>query len=157
MIKSYLFAFLSLIILSFFSCKKNNNNTNSTIESNVQATIYGQLLDESGIPIQNAIVSTQGITKTTDSNGLFYFNNITTNKNNTTVKATKQGYFEGYRTISVQKNSNHELKLVLMKLDNPQYVDATIGGSISTGNGLSITFPPPLLSIKIQASFIMVS
>jgi hypothetical protein len=114
----------------------------------VVASFYGQLLDEAGAPIENATVTTSGYTTQTDVNGLYFFNNINTPEHNTSIKASKIGFFNGFRSMMVKAGDKHEVKLTLMKKDNAQSYVSSAGGTISTGNGLSITFPASALKNK---------
>ncbi|MBL7765900.1 MAG: carboxypeptidase regulatory-like domain-containing protein [Chitinophagaceae bacterium] len=107
----------------------------------VVASVYGIVTDDAGMPVENADVSTGGYSTQTDANGVFYFNNITTPEHNTSVKVIKAGYFTGFRSLMVKAGDKHQLRLALLKKDNPQNFMGASGGTISTGTGLSITFP----------------
>jgi protocatechuate 3,4-dioxygenase beta subunit len=150
----WLIAIVTFSLTGLQSCKYKTDyqiNTNPNVYDNskiVVASFYGQLLDEAGAPIENATVTTSGYTTQTDVNGLYFFNNINTPEHNTCIKASKIGFFNGFRSMMVKAGDKHEVKLTLMKKDNAQSYVSSAGGTISTGNGLSITFPASALKNK---------
>lgn len=147
-----LFALILLGASLFNACKKTNPTTYGNNEYNngktVVATIMGIVKDESGMPVENASVTAGGATDLTDANGLFMLKDITTPEHATTVKISKATYFNGYKTLSIQAGKKHTVYVSLMKKENVQQFNADNGGTITTGNGISITFPSNALMVK---------
>lgn len=126
----------------FFSCKRATNYIPST-DNNVQtvkADLFGQIIDESGIPIIGAIVKTSTHTFITDSNGVFQFVGIQTSKERTVLEVSKENYFKGYRTMYIVPNEDNFTRIILVEKKNPANFNAASGGTINVNGGGSITF-----------------
>ena len=127
------------------SCRKSSNDRIYIPYNNsktVVASIMGFVTDESGAIIEGATVSTGGYTTISDVNGYFHFDNITTPSHATTVLVSKGNtYFKGSRTIAVNANQKHVLKVSLIAKGTPGTFVAANGGSVSFANGLVLGFP----------------
>ncbi len=137
---------LSMLLVGLQSCYKRDYTTagdTKTFDNSkvTVSSIYGIVKDEAGMPVAAAVVKTGAYTSLTDDNGLFYFNNITTPSHATTVVVTKNGFFNGSRTLSVNENDKHTVKITMMAKGTPEVFFANNGGSVNFANGLSITFP----------------
>lgn len=144
--KVFAVVLIALTVLGLQSCYKRNyttqNNTTSFDNSKtVTSSIYGIVKDEAGMPVEGATVKTSGYTATTDDNGLFFFNNITTPSHASTVVVSKTGYFNGSRTLSVKANDKHTVHISLMAKGTPETFYANNGGTVSFAGGISISFP----------------
>jgi hypothetical protein len=128
--------------LAFFSCRKpsGSNPVGTKFENTtlVNATITGQVFDDAGVPMANAKVTTGNHTYTTGANGVFFFNKINTLQAATLVTVEKPGYFAGYRTLYIQKNTDNHTKIRVMKMDNTQTFTSTSDASIGANNGAVI-------------------
>jgi hypothetical protein len=127
------------------SCRKSSTNGTSIPYDNsktVVASIMGFVTDESGALIDGATITTGGYTTISDANGFFHFDNITTPSHATTVLVSKgTGYFKGSRTIAVNANQKHVVKVSLIAKGIPATFVAVNGGNVSFANGLSLSFP----------------
>ena len=127
------------------SCRKSSNDGIYIPYNNsktVVASIMGFVTDESGAIIEGATVTTSGYTTLSDANGYFHFDNITTPSHATTVLVSKGStYFKGSRTIAVNANQKHVLKVSLIAKGIPGTFVAANGGSVSFANGLVLGFP----------------
>jgi len=127
------------------SCRKSSNDRIYIPYNNsktVVASIMGFVTDESGAIIEGATVTTGGYTTISDVNGYFHFDNITTPSHATTVLVSKGNtYFKGSRTIAVNANQKHVLKVSLIAKGTPGTFVAANGGSVSFANGLVLGFP----------------
>lgn len=127
------------------SCRKSNYNGTTIPYDNsatVVASIMGFVTDESGAIIDGATVTTGGYSTLTDANGYFHFDNITTPSHATTVLVSKGlTYFKGSRTIAVNANQKHIVKVSLIAKGTPTTFVASNGGNVSFANGLSLSFP----------------
>jgi hypothetical protein len=127
------------------SCRKSS--TNGTLipydnSKTVIASIMGFVTDESGVLIDGATITTGGYTTLSDANGYFHFDNITTPSHATTVLVSKGNtYFKGSRTIAVNANQKHVVKVSLIAKGVPATFVAANGGNVSFANGLALSFP----------------
>lgn len=135
----------------FSACKRNTVAIDSPPFDNsatAMASIYGQVVDESGQPIMDATVKTGGHTFMTDKDGIFYFNKISTPKNATLITVNKSSYFTGYRTLSVKSNDQQYTRIMLIEMKNPVTFNSVTGATVNVPNGGSITFPSNALVYK---------
>ena len=127
------------------SCRKSSTNGTSIPYDNsktVIASIMGFVTDESGALIDGATITTGGYTTLSDANGYFHFDNITTPSHATTVLVSKGNtYFKGSRTIAVNANQKHVVKVSLIAKGIPATFVAANGGNVSFANGLALSFP----------------
>lgn len=139
-------AIVALAIIGLQSCYKkdyttSNNSTQFDNSKMVTASVHGIVQDEAGMPIKQASVKCNGYSTTTDDNGLFFFSAINTPSHVTSVMVSKDTYFNGNRTMSVQANQTHTMHITLLKKENPEVFNANNGGTVSFAGGMSITFP----------------
>ena len=107
----------------------------------VTANVSGVVLDESNVPIASAVVTSGAATTTTNSNGMFIFQNISLSKENGSVTVVKAGYFKGIRSFKTTAGKNHTLRLQLMQKVLSGTVSAAAGGTINSNGGATIIFP----------------
>lgn len=142
--------FLTCLVLMLQACnlKDKFKNDNPIATNQVTASIIGVVKDELGQAIPNTTVMIGANTVMSDANGIYIFNKIDCNQKATTVRFSKQGYFNGFKTLSVQANEKHIANVSLMKKENPQTLNAQTGGTVNSGNGIMITFPANALVNK---------
>ena len=116
--------------------------------SPVQASVQGKVLNENELPVVGATVRSGSQTTTTDSRGLFRFNNIQLDKYASVVTVEKNGYFLGLRTFSAKANSLEFVKIKLIPKVMIGSIDASAGGSVNLSNGSSISFQPNTVIVK---------
>jgi hypothetical protein len=140
--------FLIALVLVLNSCKKDSsdlprqNPTNQWDNSEMtNATFVGQVIKEDGSALEGAVVSTGSHQITTDADGFFYFSDINTPKNATSIKVEKTGYFKAFKTLRVIANEDNQTKIMIMELPTPVSFDASLGGSVTISTGGSIEFP----------------
>lgn len=134
--------FLSIIII-FSGCRKDIElQKKSTENSSVITSVYGRIEDESGNPIQGAVVTTlSGSQTVTDKNGLFTLNNVSSNKERLYVKAKKEGYFPGSRSVIPNNSGSTQIKIKLQS-DAPAFsYNSSASASHTLTNGASIFLP----------------
>lgn len=107
----------------------------------VTAGVSGIVLDESNAPIANAVVTSGTATTTTNSNGMFIFQNISLSKENGSIAVIKAGYFRGVRSFKTTAGKNHSVRLQLMQKVLTGTFNSAAGGTINAGGGASIIFP----------------
>jgi hypothetical protein len=107
----------------------------------VTASVSGIVLDETNAPIANAVVTSGTATTTTNSNGMFIFQNISLSKENGNVTVVKAGYFKGIRSFKTTEGKNHTVRIQLMQRVLSGTVNAAAGGTITSNGGATIIFP----------------
>ena len=139
---------LMLSSILFYSCKKDNPDLpNSSPVSQwdnsamTKASFTGQILKEDGSPLDGATVSTGMHSITTDTDGFFYFSDISTPQRATVLKVEMTGYFKAFKTIQVIPNQDNQTKIMIMELPVAKTFDASVASSITIDNGGSINFP----------------
>lgn len=146
-----LLSMLTLFALSFQGCRYKKDYQDKVDQNvysqnpTVNAGFYGYITDQDGEAIPGAAVVISGVVTTTDANGVFFLNGITTPANYTSVVVSKPGFFTGYRSIVVRNGDKHEVRVSLIRIDNYQSFIASVGGTIQQGNQFRMTFPPKAL------------
>jgi hypothetical protein len=107
----------------------------------VTASVSGIVLDESNAPITNAVVTSGTATTSTNSNGMFIFQNISLSKENGNITVVKAGYFKGIRSFKTTAGKNHTVRIQLMQRTLSGTVNAATGGTITSNGGATIVFP----------------
>jgi Carboxypeptidase regulatory-like domain len=107
----------------------------------VTASVSGIVLDESNAPIANALVTSGTVNTTTNTNGMFIFQNISLSKGNGNVTVVKAGYFKGIRSFKTTEGKNHTVRIQLMQRVLSGTVNAAAGGTITSNGGAIIIFP----------------
>jgi hypothetical protein len=148
-----LIAFAIIIITFTTSCKRTEipitpdpTPTNPVVgpvndATQVMASVSGIVLDESNVPIANAVVTSGAATTTTNSNGMFIFQSISLSKENGSITAVKAGYFKGVRSFKTTEGKNHSVRLQLMQRVLSGTVNSATGGTINSNGGATIVFP----------------
>ncbi len=145
-----LIAFLFLILFS--ACKKDepiiDTPTNATVSpiddwvpviENINGSLVGQVNDESGTPINNASVTLNNETTTTNAYGFFFFDDVTMNSKGSYVKVEKNGYFLGSRRFFPQSDVRSNVKITLLqKAFNQSFSSDT--ESVMAFEGASVSF-----------------
>ncbi len=144
--KLYRIILLSIVVC-FTACRKDiddidQNPGNNPPASFVNGSVLGLITDEEGNPLEDATVEYDGYSVSTDEFGNFLMNNQSFNENATSIKVTKEGYFNSSRTFYPRLNETNHITLSLM--------DKVSSGSITPGNtttinteGVSIDFESP--------------
>jgi hypothetical protein len=145
--------FIALICTIVVSCKRTEipvtpdptptNPTGGVVNdaAQVTASVSGIVLDETNAPIANAVVTSGTATTTTNTNGMFIFQNISLSKENGNVTVVKAGYFKGIRSFKTTQGKNHTVRIQLMQKVLSGTVNAAAGGTITSNGGASIVFP----------------
>ena len=143
----------SLVIsISLLSCQKEVKNDNPGTGGStgagtvvnptpVQGTVTGKVVDNSNNAVAGATVKAGSNTTTTDSRGLFRFNNIQLDKYSAVITVEKSGFFKGYRVFSASPNNTNFVKLKLVSKTLIGSIDAVAGGSVSLPDNSKITLP----------------
>src|SRR6188508_948661 len=147
--------FISLFILS---CQKEVKNDNpapggggiGTIlnPTPVQGNVTGKVIDNNNNAVAGATVKAGSNTTSTDSRGLFRFNNIQLDKYSAVITVEKTGFFKGYRVFSASANNTNFVKLKLVPKTLIGNIDAGTGGSVTLTDNSKITLPAGSVVVK---------
>jgi hypothetical protein len=160
-----LFTCFAIVLTITTSCKRTEipvtsdpAPTNPTITvvndaTQVTASVSGIVLDESNVPVANAVVTSGVAATTTNSNGMFIFQNISLSKENGSITAVKAGYFKGIRSFKTTAGKNHTVRLQLMQRVLSGTVNAALGGTITSNGGATIIFPANAFVTSTSAAY----
>src|SRR6187401_90626 len=143
---------LGTLIISLFilSCQKEAKTDNPTPGGGtgsvvnptpVQGNVTGKVIDNNNNAVAGATVKAGSNTTTTDSRGLFRFNNIQLDKYSAVITVEKTGFFKGYRVFSASANNTNFVQLKLVPKTLIGSIDAAAGGSVSLPDNSKITLP----------------
>jgi hypothetical protein len=146
-----------LIIVSILSCQKEvktdnpgtGGSTGTVINPTpVQGSLTGKVIDNNDNAVAGATVKSGNNTATTDSRGLFRFNNIQLDKYSSLVTVEKSGYFKAYRVFSASANNTNFVKLKLLPKTLIGNIDAATGGSVTLTDNSKITLPAGAVVVR---------
>src|SRR6188768_4116992 len=139
-----------VISISLVSCQKEVKNDNPQTGGNtgtvvnpspIQGTVTGKVIDNNNNAVAGATVKVGSNTTTTDTRGLFRFNNIQLDKYSAVVIVEKTGFFKSYRVFSASANNTNFVKLKLVPKTLIGSIDAAAGGSVILPDNSKITLP----------------
>jgi hypothetical protein len=142
-------AFFAITAGLFTACYKSavtdsatpGNPNHIPPDQTVIASLQGRVIDEKGVPVQGASVSSGGVGTTTDVNGLFSFTKINMSSRFGYVKVAKTGYFTGSRSIITNGASSNYVNIQLIPRTETSVFQAPTGGTIVVQTGDSAVFP----------------
>lgn len=152
LIFKYLGLFLFLTI-ALVSCREDINDftpntiTPPNLGRMVDVDLGGEILDEAGQPVEDALIEFGNKTTLTDENGVFLLRNATVSENRAYVTAMKSGYFHGSRTMIVQEGKTHFAHIRLLENTTIQSFDSRESGTVQFDNVL-LNFPPNSVMLK---------
>jgi hypothetical protein len=146
---------VSLVILAaaisagLFACNKYDSSANTNTNTNtipaeitVTASVQGRVIDQDGIPVQGAAVSSGTASVSTDLNGIFTFSKISLSSRFGYVQASKSGYFTGSRSIITNAGDSSFVTIRLISRSETGSFAATTGGKIMVYSGDTVAFGP---------------
>jgi len=140
---------LTLIVLAcataIISCNKyadsiSTGSDNLPEDHLVTASLQGRVLDEKGVPIEGAIVTSGTASTTSDVNGTFFFQDISLYSSFGTVNVSYQGYFTGSRTFVTSTAALNYVEIHMLPRTATGTFDASTGGTINITGGQSVVF-----------------
>lgn len=150
------FSFLFLILLTVFACRKNVDQYTTGMDpddptvteidytpevTEVTASIFGLVVDENDLPVENATIDLDNNVTTTDEKGRFLINDITMNQAGTLVTAKRAGYFTGSHRFFPEEGSSNFAKIMLLDKTIIDNFSGSSGDSIVSSEGIYIYFP----------------
>ncbi len=142
-------AFVGLVILLLIgmACNKTStagsNTSNNIIPADqmVTASLSGRVLDQNGLPLQGAAVTSGSAGTTTDINGVFSFTTISMSSRFGYVEVAASGYYTGSRSIITNPGAANFVSIQLVPMSAAVTFPATSGGSADMATGDTATFP----------------
>jgi hypothetical protein len=138
----------AILLAGLFACQKYSSSTNSTTPGSiippdimVTASVQGRVVDQDGIPVQGATITSGAATATTDVNGVFSFKNISLSSRFGYLKAAKSGYFTGSRSIATTGSESSFVIIQLVSRSETGNFPASSGGKIMVNPGDTVAFP----------------
>lgn len=141
--------------LVLFSCQRdpnvilpgNNSDTLGLPGSNEPdqytiASVSGKIVDENGEALKNAKVSGGGKVTYTNEYGIFRLYNISVSQQYTVINVSKEGYFNGLRTLLSRTDGNAFIKIKLARKQLTSKFRAASGDVINVQSYAAITFQP---------------
>lgn len=134
-----LLSLVSLLILVVWSgCNVESVAPDNTPKT-VTTTVAGQVVDESGKPVQGAQIAAYGKTAVTTQYGTFLIKGVAAPQERCLVKVSKSGYFDGFRAEQPLAGGITQMRIGLMS-NAPQ-------GSFPTSAGRTVTAPNSMASV----------
>src|ERR1700761_3694338 len=133
---AYILIAAAAMILIGIACNKSSSTSNPTnsnpnnipAEQIVTASIQGRVVDQSGVPIQGAAVTSGVASTTTDVNGVFSFSGISMSSRFGYVQAAMSGYITGSKSIITNGGASNYVNIQLMTQTRTGFFPAATGG-----------------------------
>jgi len=109
-------------------------------EKIVSASLQGKVVDENGVAVAGASVTSGDASTSTDDHGVFNFTNIKLSSRWGFVKVVKQGYFAGSRSILTASGSANFVSIRLLPRASKGSFTASGGGVVTVQAGTTVTF-----------------
>jgi hypothetical protein len=142
-----LLTFPIILLTVFIACNKYKDTLSPPSSGNalpeektVTASIQGKVLDENGLPVADATVTSGEVSTSTDEHGIFNFSRIKLSSRFGYVKVAKQGYFAGSRSILTAAGSENFISIKLIPRTSKGSFSASGGGVVTVQPGSTVTF-----------------
>lgn len=117
------------------------NAANGTGIGTEPTTIYGKIVDETGVPVAGATVSAGTSATLTNAKGLYILKNVSVPKGRAIVIAKKTGYFNGAKAVTPSSDGTSRIELSMMSnAATATIASAATGGTVNITGGGSIVF-----------------
>ncbi|MEZ5004655.1 MAG: carboxypeptidase-like regulatory domain-containing protein [Chitinophagales bacterium] len=136
-----LWLIIIVVLLAISGCKDDENIIINPLIEKVSTSVFGTITDENGDGLSNVLIELEEQTTSSDSDGNFFFSNVSIAADNAFILAKKSGYFNGSRTFQPVKNSVNRVKIMLMEKGTAVMVDGANGGDAALGDGTKIKLP----------------
>ncbi|WP_397363101.1 hypothetical protein [Olleya sp. R77988] len=141
---------LMLVFGTLLSCNPDDDNssgdsgnnpgeTQIDLGSNTQRDFMGRIVDQSNLPIENAVVTIGTKIVSTDANGMFIINNANVKERQAFIVAKKAGYFKGMRTVVPTQGTNN-IRIMLVTENVTATVASGASSEVNLPNGTKVTF-----------------
>jgi len=140
-----------LLVLTAFTlfaigCRKDTITTDIDFvpenDETIETGLIGQVIDETGLPVADAMISISGMIKETNEDGIFRFDTIDLATNGELAIIEKDGFFTNFKRV-IPSEEDTFVKFGLTHKTNPTgSFRANEGGIISRQGKEKITFEP---------------
>lgn len=136
MMKNWIFLLLAFPLLTF-SCRKDldtittSTTTYQAAEIIVTASLTGQIVDEAGSAVSNALVRLGNRATVTNENGLYQFQDESMNARGTYVTVVVNGYFPASDRFYPLSGSHHTNRIQLIRKNKVGDFSGLDGGAVS--------------------------
>jgi hypothetical protein len=146
---TYILVIMAVLILIGIACNKNNGSGSSNTNSNpnnipaeqiVTASLQGRVVDQNGVPVEGAAVTSGTAGAATDINGVFSLSNISMSSRFGYVQATKAGYYTGSKSIITNGGASNYVTIQLIPQSATGTFSAPIGGAVAIQSGDTVNF-----------------
>jgi hypothetical protein len=145
---AYILIVTAAMILVAIACNKssssgtttNSNPNNIPAEQIVTASLQGRVVDENGVPVEGAAVTSGTASTTTDVNGIFSFSAISMSSRFGYAQATKAGYFTGSKSIITFSGASNFVNIQLIPRSRTGFFPALPGGIADAEATDTVTF-----------------
>ncbi len=144
-----------LLVFAFSSCiKEPAPDVITEIEEVlITSSLNGSVVDETGIPITDAMVNLGSNTRFTDENGSFSFSDVEMDQNGTVITVDKEGYFSNTKVLLTKTNQTATTKVMLIARTITNTFDATIGGISTTNGGAKVDFGANTVALQSGGTY----
>jgi hypothetical protein len=132
---------LALFIGAFFlACQDDDPLARQ--DQMVYVTFVGQIVDENGAGLKDALVKAGNESTVTDPNGIFRLKPVRLSADHALLSVSKPGYFEMSRPYTVEHNGAMQVVTIqLLTKTAVGTLSATAGGVVNVPGGPSLNFP----------------
>lgn len=138
-----LLSLVSLLVFVVWSGCNVESVTPDNSPKTVTTTVAGQVVDESGKPVQGAQIAAYGKTAVTTQYGTFLIKGVAAPQERCLVKVSKSGYFDGFRAEQPLAGGIIQMRIGLMSNAPQGSFPASAGRTVTAQNSsASVAFPP---------------
>jgi len=149
--------FIIIIGLTLYGCQNDDDFTNPTIVitavditdeqfatvhfgNSVEANFIGRIVNKAGNKLKDVQVAIGNQTTMTDHNGVFVLNNTSVYEKFAFIKATKNGYIQGSRSLVPTPNGTNDVQITLLEKNIVGMVGSGEASEVSLPNGAKVQF-----------------
>jgi hypothetical protein len=132
----------SLLIIAILSGCKTETITPDSNPKTITTIIAGQVLNESGKPISGVLITCYGKNTVTNQYGTFFIKDVAAPEERCLMKATKSGYFDGFRAEKPIAGGLTQMRITLVSnLPQGSFLSTTGGTVTAPGSTATVVFP----------------
>lgn len=144
---------MALIFLGLFGivvrCNPDDDSGRSSLPDNdplqpkpaITTTVAGIVIDESGHPLEDAMINVHGELAVTGPDGAFILPDIQVPGNRCVIQSTKEGYYTGVRALTPEENGQTETRIVMMGSPITHTFQASTGVNAVLSGGSEVRIP----------------
>jgi hypothetical protein len=132
---------LASFVLLFSACLKDKElfeqypNVPSawTSQQKAQLNLSGEIIDEKGKPVADAVVNVGGSETKTDKRGFFILQKVSDTPDRVYVQVNKTGFFKGSRVFRASAKADNYVKIMLLEKKRILSFDSKLGSDVKVG------------------------